>query len=139
LVISVQLVSVDTGSWTDLQSPLRFVADYWTAPDSEGISRIAMTHVQRVAIVTMLIGVPHFHDLESFPRIDDHGRVHEGRRAKNLAAFMVGSALANINADMPMRRCDRCRDWYGIARAGQRFCSPSCRSLTNAPKTKGKK
>ena len=45
-----------------------------------------------------------------------------------LAGFMVASAVAQLEARTPLRRCDVCAHWHSFARSTSKTCSAACRN-----------
>jgi hypothetical protein len=119
----------DTGDWPSVAAWLIPIAQLWGAPGEDGVSLINISDEQRGRITKEIVEAPLFQrGVQSDIWIDESGTLRSKMTARSLAAYMLASAVGFVQLRQPMAICQQCGDWFGLQRAGTKFCSASCRA-----------
>ncbi|WP_414814914.1 hypothetical protein [Rhizobium sp. IY2] len=132
----------DTGGWRYVLGLLKLAASCWKQiipPTSLCIEW------DNGYVIEALLASPMF-DVTFAPRVSELiGTGVTARREltmrvipKDLAAYMVTSAILHLEHHVDMAVCQQCGDWFVLQRRGTQFCSPSCRAAHSTSKKERK-
>jgi len=121
-----------TELWVNQQDLLGEAARAWEPLDEKGVSRRTDDEA-RLALSRRFLGDFVLREVQLVQDRTTGGLVPQ---AKTLIAYMLASAAMMIEAATPMRRCEWCGHWFGIADVRARFCSVSCRNSAHRHKNK---
>ena len=124
----------DAENWQVLHNRLQHVAALWIPstndPTIHALDTFALERDRYAAALRVVVASIAGADGEGelVPALDGwHLRV----KPQSLRALLLMDCVGDIAARQRFRRCDHCSEWFPVARADARFCSPSCRQATH--------
>lgn len=133
----------DTAGWKYLSGLLKLAASCWTTiiPPTSLCTEFDNGYVIETLLASppfaeSVAFVPHVAEIRIAARVRRHGLTMR-INPKDLAGYMIASAILHLENHVDMAVCEQCGDWFVLQRRGTRFCSPSCRAAYSTESKKG--